>query len=158
MTKIIILSDIHINTVPLKKISGILAESDYVIFLGDGIGSMYPYKNLLGDRLIMVKGNCDMFSRIDDETVLDIDGFKIFITHGHKYRVKASLDDLLYKAKEINADIVLYGHTHMPYTEYLDGHMLVNPGSLGLPRIGNPTYAYMILSGKKPFVKIVDVV
>lgn len=158
MTRITILSDIHSNTVPLKKISGIMSESDYVIFLGDGTSAMYSYKNLLGDRLIMVKGNCDMFSQNPDETALELNGCKIFITHGHRYHVKESMNDLLYKAEEINADIVLYGHTHTPYSEYVDGHMFVNPGSLGSPRMGNPTYAYMILSGKKPLVKIVEVI
>jgi hypothetical protein len=157
MTKVIILSDIHNNTASLRKIDGILTESDYVIFLGDGISALYPYKNLLGDRLIMVKGNCDIFSQLSEEVVTEIDGFKIFITHGHKYHVKEYLDDLMQKAKETDADIVLYGHTHVAYTDYIDGRTVINPGSLGNPRMGNPTYAYMILSGKKPLVKIVEV-
>ncbi|HEY8389919.1 MAG TPA: metallophosphoesterase [Clostridia bacterium] len=157
MTRIVVLSDIHSNTVPLKKISGILTESDYVIFLGDGINSIYPYKNLLGDRLIMVKGNCDMFSQAGDEVVMDIDGHKLLITHGHKYHVKESLNDLIYRANEVNADLVLYGHTHIPYMETINGCTLVNPGSLGLPRMGHPTYAYIVLMERKPMIKIVEV-
>jgi putative phosphoesterase len=157
MTKIIIISDVHFGAGSLKKIEKTILESDYCIFLGDGIGAVLNYKKRLGERLIMVKGNCD-FSTYPEEVILEIDGHKILVTHGHNYRVKTGLDNLYYRAKELEADIALFGHTHTPYQESEDGILFVNPGSLGSPRLGEPTYAYMILSlNKKPLVKIVEV-
>ena len=44
------------------------------------------------------------------------DGIKIFFTHGHKWGVKYSTDRLFYKAKEIGAQIALFGHTHTAAT------------------------------------------
>jgi putative phosphoesterase len=160
MTKIIILSDIHFNSVNLKKIDKIILESDYCFFLGDGINAMANYQDRLGERLITLRGNCDFFAKagLKDEALLDIDGFKIFATHGHKFGVKLSLDNLAYRAKQLQADIALFGHTHIAYWGYKGNILLVNPGSLGSPRIGSPTYAYMLLSpAKKPLVKIVEV-
>lgn len=157
MTKIVIISDVHFGVNNLKNIENIILESDYCIFLGDGISAVLNYKNKLGERLIMVRGNCD-FSSYPVEVVLEIDGHKIFATHGHNYRVKTGLDNLSYRAKELEADIALFGHTHMPYQEFEDGILFVNPGSLSNPRLNEPTYAYMILApDKKPLVRIVEV-
>ncbi|MFR3419646.1 MAG: metallophosphoesterase family protein [Eubacterium sp.] len=36
------------------------------------------------------------------------------------------------RPKRRNADIVLFGHTHNQYTEYLDGLYIMNPGSVGM--------------------------
>lgn len=158
MTKVIIISDTHFDTGNLKKIQSIILESDYCIFLGDGINTIIDYKKQLGDRLIIVRGNCDFFAQYNEEIVLDINGHKIFATHGHNYRVKTTLDNIAYRAQELNANIALFGHTHMPYQAYENGLFLINPGSLGNPRLSAPTYAYMLLSpNKKPIVKIVEV-
>ncbi|NLC16321.1 MAG: metallophosphoesterase [Clostridiales bacterium] len=160
MTKIIILSDIHFNAVNLKKIDKIILESDYCFFLGDGGNAMANYQDRLGGRLITLRGNCDFWARAEtkDEALLDIDGFKILATHGHKYGVKLSLDNLVNRAKQLKADIALFGHTHIAYLGYIGNILLVNPGSLGSPRIGAPSYAYMLLSlAQKPLVKIVEV-
>ncbi|HEY8423829.1 MAG TPA: metallophosphoesterase [Clostridia bacterium] len=157
MTKITIISDAHFGIQNLKKIENIILESDYCIFLGDGINAVLPYKNQLGDRLVIVRGNCDFTAAFLDETVIDIDGHKILAAHGHNYRVKTTLIDFYYRAKELNADIALFGHTHIPYQEYHDGILLLNPGSIGSPRLSAPSYAYMILSaGKKPLARIVE--
>ena len=56
-------------------------------------------------------------------------GKKIFITHGHLYNVKYTLNNLYYAAREKNADIVCFGHTHNPMSEYVDGLYVLNPGS-----------------------------
>lgn len=156
MTTIVVISDTHFGTENLKKIENIILESDYCVFLGDGLSAVVSYKNKLGDRLVMVKGNCD-FSSHQEEVVLDIEGHKIFATHGHNYRVKTSLNNLHYRAKELGADIALFGHTHIPYQEYEDGILFLNPGSLSSPRLGAPSYAYLILAPqKKPLARIVE--
>ena len=50
--------------------------------------------------------------------------------HGHKYNVKSSLLALKYKGMEKNADIILFGHTHVPYIDDTDGIIMLNPGSV----------------------------
>lgn len=56
-------------------------------------------------------------------------------THGSNENVKYGLDKLIKKANDINADIVLFGHTHIPFTDYIGSKLyIMNPGSLGSPR------------------------
>lgn len=45
----------------------------------------------------------------------------------------------------VDADIVCVGHTHKPYVLEVGGTLVVNPGSLGLPRDGDPRAAYAIM-------------
>jgi diadenosine tetraphosphatase ApaH/serine/threonine PP2A family protein phosphatase len=56
-------------------------------------------------------------------------------------------DEAAWKARlnGIDADFVLVGHTHMPFTLQLDGPMVINPGSIGQPRDGDPRAAYAII-------------
>jgi putative phosphoesterase len=54
----------------------------------------------------------------------------VFCTHGHCLGVKYGFLNLFERAKETNADIALFGHTHEPLVEYEDGLWLFNPGSI----------------------------
>jgi protein phosphatase len=45
---------------------------------------------------------------------------------------------------DLQADIVLTGHTHLPFTMNLDGLRIVNPGSVGQPKHGAPEACYGI--------------
>ncbi|MBM3969234.1 MAG: YfcE family phosphodiesterase [Planctomycetes bacterium] len=49
------------------------------------------------------------------------------------------------RLKGIEADFVLVGHTHIPFALQLDGPMVINPGSIGQPRDGDPRAAYAII-------------
>ena len=53
------------------------------------------------------------------------------------------------RLKGIDADFVLVGHTHIPFTLQLDGPMVINPGSIGQPRDGDPRAAYAIIENGK---------
>jgi putative phosphoesterase len=48
------------------------------------------------------------------------------------------------EAKAVNSDVLLCGHTHMPFSREVDGCRIVNPGSLGQPKIGVPQACYAV--------------
>lgn len=77
-----------------------------------------------------VSGNCDWNSTAPLEQIITVGGKRVFFTHGHKYYVKHGLQELQRRAKEINADICLFGHTHEPYTDIVDGIYYMNPGAV----------------------------
>jgi diadenosine tetraphosphatase ApaH/serine/threonine PP2A family protein phosphatase len=54
-------------------------------------------------------------------------------------------------AAPANADVILFGHTHKPYTKLVDGVLFVNVGSVGKPKDGDwrACYADVDLSGPK---------
>ena len=49
------------------------------------------------------------------------------------------------RLKGVTADFVCVGHTHQQYTLKVGGTTVVNPGSLGLPRDGDPRARYAII-------------
>ena len=72
----------------------------------------------------------------NEENLFEIDGVKIFLTHGHLYDVKRSLSSIKEIGEKLNVSLVVFGHTHKPYIEK-DGDMtLFNPGATEDGRYG----------------------
>jgi putative phosphoesterase len=65
---------------------------------------------------------------------------RILFVHGHTFQVKQSTDLIVAEAQLVQADVALFGHTHVAMTKYVDGVYLLNPGSVCQPRHGKPTY------------------
>ena len=110
-------------------------DMDAVIFLGDGIReaetlfSRFP--NLMHTAVL---GNNDFGCAGVEECVLELEGVRVFCTHGHRYGVKSGIERLLAAAQARDAGLVLYGHTHMPEDRVLNGIRLFNPGTVGCGR------------------------
>ena len=135
MIKILVVSDTH--GMIEHALEGIKKEGpfDRMIHLGDKVEDANRLKSWLEiEHLDVCAGNCDYPSEGVSEKILTIDGVSIFMTHGHTYGVKFTLDRLFYRAKETGAKLVLYGHTHQRKMVEEKGITLFNPGSLSLPR------------------------
>lgn len=156
MKTLFVLSDTHGNKYAIEKLKSIMCESDYVIFLGDGLSDMVPLFNELGDKLRTVDGNCDFYRSGEREGILEVEGHRIFYTHGDLYSVKRGLDKITERAKELNADIVFYGHTHEARVDKIEGITLINPGSLRGSFSGG-SYAYIVLHNEKVTETVVNV-
>ena len=109
-------------------------------------------------NFIYVKGNCDSDAQFSNESVRELGGYRFFITHGHLYNVRMTLQNLSYKAEEVGANIVLFGHTHYVGSEFgADQVLYVNPGSISLPRGRiEKTFAILDLMEKEVKVNIYD--
>lgn len=139
--KIAVVGDTHgkIDTIvqELREI-----EVDHLFFTGDFYSDAGKISRRLGLDFTGVSGNCDFRSKGEQEQFLRISGKHFYITHGHKYGVKHGLNSLYYRAEEIKADVVLFGHTHIPFCEKINGIWFINPGSPSRPRGGaRKTYA-----------------
>lgn len=146
----VVLSDSHGHTKYLKKIENLFAENDYVVHLGDGVNDMIEYYRAYPDKVYVCSGNCDYYGSYiaRDEWELEIEGHKIFMCHGHMYGVKQGLDRLAYEAESRKAELVLYGHTHIPAEDEIGGAKLINPGSIS-SLSGRPGYAYIVFTKDK---------
>lgn len=130
--RIVVISDSHQAMGNLFDIIEMHKDTaDLFIFLGDidddfdSILDVYPRI-----KYYRVAGNNDWYSSHPLEQLIEIENKKIFFTHGHTYRVKMGYENIITKAKAINADICLFGHTHTQYTNYDDGLYIMNPGSV----------------------------
>jgi len=132
--KICIISDTHGDRKAIKKIISDNPEVKVVIHLGDNENDIEFLSKLGRVNVISVRGNCDYNSSKDSEKLIEFSGKKIFLTHGHEYNVKYGYQNLYYRACELNADIVLFGHTHKATEFSENGILFFNPGSIYRPK------------------------
>lgn len=135
MIKILVVSDTHGQIEHAVECIRREGPFDRMIHLGDQVEDAIRLANWLEiEQLDFCAGNCDYPSEGVGEKVITVDGVTIFLTHGHKYGVKFTLNRLFYRAEEVGAKIALYGHTHQRRMVEEKGVTLFNPGSLSLPR------------------------
>ncbi|MBQ9783801.1 MAG: YfcE family phosphodiesterase [Clostridia bacterium] len=160
----LVLSDIHGRRDRVEEVLARHRNTDAVLFLGDGIRSL-PYEACTaGGRLFAgVRGNCDGFCLFGDsyvyteELLLNLGEYTVMMMHGHTRSVKSGIERGARYAAERGADLLLYGHTHVPEERYfpagteIGGYVLqkplwvMNPGSIGEPRGGNPSFGVVEL-------------
>ena len=144
MKKIIVISDSHGNAKEVSALTPLIAENDYFIHLGDGVGDIRELRDLYPDKAYFCAGNCDYCPQYPTEGVLEADGVRIFYCHGHKYGVKQELLTLALAAKARGCEVALYGHTHEAKITELEGVTLINPGTLRYGVGKGGSYAYLV--------------
>ena len=157
--RIVVISDSHGRTGAIDKVLFSQKEAKHVFFLGDNVRDIEDFEFLYPDKkFYTVAGNCDYNSLIPSVGVAEIEGIKIFYTHGHTLGVKSTTEHLLKTAKQNECKIALYGDTHIANTVYEDGVYLVNPGSVSHPRSGSPSYAVIDIEkgGIMPIIMGID--
>lgn len=130
--RIIVTSDVHRRTnYLLEIIEKHYDNTDLFINLGDSENevdeALMLYPKLKIER---VCGNCDMYSALPDSRLITANGKKLFFCHGHRFYVKHGYQMIEEHAKSVEADICLFGHTHIPYIEKKDGVHYMNPGAV----------------------------
>ncbi|MDD3268000.1 MAG: metallophosphoesterase [Syntrophomonadaceae bacterium] len=133
--RIAVVGDTHAKIEKIKKELERL-KPEYLLFTGDHLADAKRLAHHLALDYSGVSGNCDPGSSTSQEQVLELLGKRFYLVHGHQYGVKRSLNSLYYRAQELAADAVVFGHTHIPCCEKLNDMWLLNPGSPSLPRLG----------------------
>ncbi|MPW29486.1 phosphodiesterase [Agarivorans sp. B2Z047] len=91
--------------------------------------------NNIADKIIAVRGNCDSevdqalchFPLLAEYNQMLLGTRKIFLCHGHNYGPN--------KLPPLSpGDILVSGHSHVPQAQQQDGHFVLNPGSVSMPR------------------------
>ena len=151
--KILVLSDIHGSADCLDTALSSFSSFDILLLCGDylnhgprnplpdgwnpkGVASIL---NPLAEKIIAVRGNCD--SEVDQmllhfpitapwQQVL-LEKQRLFLTHGHLFGPE--------NLPALNQnDVLVYGHTHLPVAEQRGEIFHFNPGSVSIPKGGNP--------------------
>lgn len=132
-----VLSDTH------GDLSRMFAAADYIralkpdalIHLGDFCADAEAMAKELRLELHAVAGNCDAGRTTHPAAdVLEAEGARILLCHGHTYDVGETPQRLIWAAQEWECTAALFGHTHRQFLEKEDGVLLMNPGSLCRPR------------------------
>jgi putative phosphoesterase len=146
--KVLIVSDIHCGYKYMKKVFEDNTDFDMMLILGDILaGPVTDFKeeliallNSYSEKIIAVRGNCDgydveslAFPVKDIYNKYMINHKLVFMTHGHEYS-RSHLP-------ELDFDIFMSGHTHIPVMERVGDKLFLNPGSITLPKgMSNNSY------------------
>jgi len=128
--KALVLSDTHGNTPLAFRAHGLAEPVDMIFHLGDGSADADLLREVLDVPVINVAGNCDIGSNAPRELVWEGGGKRILLTHGDAYRVKSGLGRLEQRGREVGANAVLFGHSHLATNEVRSDLLLLNPGTL----------------------------
>ncbi len=130
--RLLVFSDSHHSADPM--IAAVREHApDAVLFLGDGWRDMEDVQREFPRLDIRaVAGNCDFGGAGPDVLTPVFDGVRIFMTHGHRYGVKYTLDSLANAAHFSGAALALFGHTHQREYKRMGDVTVFNPGAVGL--------------------------
>ncbi|GHU61110.1 phosphoesterase [Clostridia bacterium] len=118
---------------------------DLCIHLGDSETGEEEMAKLLPCPVVMVAGNNDFFGSMPLEKVIILEGYSIFLCHGHFHRVYLGTKWLKLEAKKRNCQVAMYGHTHIPYLEETKDLTILCPGSLSYPRQEDRLPSYLVM-------------
>ena len=132
--KLGILSDSHVHDLAdlPKQALNLLEGMDLIVHVGDYVG-----KGLVNELRSLgnfkgVYGNMDPFSlreKLPENILLELKGFKVGVTHPSEGGSPFGLENRIKKKFE-QVDTIIFGHTHLPKNEVIDGILYFNPGSI----------------------------
>ena len=101
---------------------------------------------------IITDNNRSFLKNLTNKLTMECHGFKIVVVHGSPMEI----DEYLFEDKEylsriaevINEDVVICGHTHVPYYTKVNNKHFVNAGSVGKPKHGDSQSTYAIVEIK----------
>lgn len=132
--KVLVISDSHGRNDDIKGVLKQVGPIDMLVHCGDIERGPDYIKAIAGCPVHMVAGNNDYNLNLHQEDIFEIEGYKVLVVHGHQYFVNMGTDRLAEHAMEEQADIVLYGHTHVPDLKQGRDLTIMNPGSISYPR------------------------
>ncbi len=171
--KIIIASDIHGSFYYVNRLIEEFnrLNCDKLILLGDilyhGPRNDLPREynpkkvinllNQLKDKILCVRGNCDAevdsmvlaFPVLTPNRKIKVDGKVWHLTHGHKYNPTNPKQTV--KAGEI----LLFGHSHIPFDGVINGARYLNPGSVSIPK-ENSAHSFILYNNGEFIFKSLD--
>ena len=141
--KVLVFSDSHRSLREMRR--AVEDETpDYVIHLGD----LEEDAQLLSQEypslpVCSVPGNCDGWTTHPLQKLVDYGGRRVLLSHGPIWGVKGGYGGAIAAGRKAGADVVLFGHTHIPYCQQLeDGMWAMNPGS------SRQSYGLILIDGE----------
>ncbi len=104
--------------------------------------------------------NMNYLISLKDHMLWSWENFRISVHHGapfdEDYYVYPDMADESLLEYE-NPDVLVLGHTHVPFIKKFTKGVIINPGSVGQPRDGDPRASYALVDLKRGIYKIIRV-
>lgn len=150
--KVLVVSDNHGDRdVLVDLIKQYKGKVDAMIHCGD---SELEASDSVWQEMMPVKGNTDFDQSYLTERVENIGKERIMWVHGHLHDVKNSMQTLVQAAKNAQAGFAFFGHTHELGVEMIEGVLVLNPGSILLPRGAYQVKTYALVETDDQLVHV----
>lgn len=106
------------------------------------------------------KENREYLRSLPLERRFELNGWRILMTHGSPQSNEEHLtpdtpDERLIELAEMSdEEVILCGHSHIPFARQVNGYWFINPGSVGRPDDGDPRASYAVLTIKPNDLKV----
>ncbi|SDF32297.1 metallophosphoesterase [Sporolituus thermophilus] len=132
-----VISDTHGDAAAIRRAIFAGGPVDLWLHAGDYSQDANLLAELSGLKVIAAAGNCDGLTAAKIDEFVDAGGKKIWLTHGHRYQARVRFNELVWWGEKYEVDIVVFGHTHVPYLARHGRLIIFNPGSAARPRGGS---------------------
>lgn len=133
MLKIGVISDTHIPSrakeLP-KFVFQVFDSVDFILHAGDLLSESVITELKVIAPTYAVAGNNDsyeIYTKYGIRRIIEADGKRIGLTHGNG--IQKTYLSAYTEFYEDNVDCIVFGHSHVPYNETMNGILLFNPGS-----------------------------
>jgi uncharacterized protein len=149
-----LISDTHGLLRP--EVHAALAGVELILHAGDVGGAEIIDELSLIAPVMAVYGNTDAPWEGSLVPALDLTlgGLRVHVSHGHEVGMVTPGN----LAKAYDADVIVYGHTHIQKISRVGGRLVVNPGAAGPRRFNlEPSVGRLTISGGASEVEIVPI-
>jgi putative phosphoesterase len=143
-----------IDLINKRRVQAVMGNHDHGAITRDA-ASFNPLaaKAVLWTADKLSKENVRYLRSLREEMSLTLGSKRVHVFHGsprdHLFEyVFPDLPnrELLELTRNVDADVIILGHTHMPMQRVIQGKLVINPGGIGQPRDRDPKASYMILT------------
>src|SRR5690625_3140985 len=104
MYNVLVISDSHGLEREIKEIVERHRANSFIHCGDSELAANSAYLN----NFTVVRGNCDWDDLFPEEQLIEMNGVNIYVTHGHLFQVKSTLQRLKNRALELNSHIVCF--------------------------------------------------
>jgi putative phosphoesterase len=122
----------------------------------DPVSREQGQESLMWTRSVTTADNKTYLRSLEPQIRLEVGGLRLLLVHGsprkmneylYEDRPQASFERL---AVQSDADVLMFGHTHLPYQKTVAETLFVNTGSVGKPKDGDPRAGYVVFDTEEP--------
>jgi len=142
-----------IRLLKITEVVSVMGNHDKGILEGTPSNfNIYAKRALDWNRRNLKKEYFEYIEKLENKIQVNLDGADIYLVHGSPqnpisgYIHSEEVDsDFLDFSLDSYPDILIMGQTHKPYIKRIDGTLILNPGSVGQPRDGDPRASCAII-------------
>jgi putative phosphoesterase len=144
----------------IKRIPCVMGNHEFAVTTGDvSWFNAFAAEAIEWTRKNITLEEMKFLSNLKHRLIVNIDGLNLYLVHG-------SPDDPLFTyiyekdadvVKNLDCDVLVVGHTHIPFVKSVGKKIVINAGSVGQPRDGDPRSSFVVLDTETLEAEIVRV-